>query len=578
MTFFSEHLVSFNVFAPLVFAAAVALLPSAEKAQIRAVALVGSLASAGLAVGLYLGLDNAGPEFQFEEYAAWIPSVGIGYHVGVDGLAASLILLTGFLAPIVVLSTFKAVDDGVKGFAIALLVLQSAMVGTFAAIDLALFFVFWEAMLIPMVLLIGIWGSQNRVYAAIKFFLFTFAGSAFLFVAILYLWTLSGDLSGGERTFDFARIYNGLAARPIDLEKQKLLFLAFAVAFAVKVPLFPLHTWLPDAHVEAPAAGSVILAGVLLKMGTFGFMRYAVPMFPDAAAHFRPLVASLAVVGIVYGALMCLAQRDMKRLVAYSSVSHLGFCMLGLFALSLEAVTGSVYQMLNHGVSTGALFVLVGILYERTHTRLIADYGGIARVTPAIAATFFVILLSSMGLPGTNGFIGEFLILTGTFNGPREAARAAGAVGRISPALFATIAGTGVVLGAVYLLSLYQRVMLGPLRHPEHRGMPDLTPREWTTVLPLCLAVIAMGVVPQPLLERIRPAAERYVQRATAPQGGAPPMATRLGPAAVGSASAAGGHPPVPPGVFRPALFPQRGLQRIVPLVPGTSPPAAPGP
>ncbi len=579
----SGSLLTLNVFAPLGFAALVGLLPGGEKGQLRVATLIGAIVSFLLALALYLGYDPAGPEFQYETNIAWIAGVGAGYHVGVDGLAASLILLTGFLSPIVVLSTFRSIDDRVKEFCIALLVLQSAMVGTFAAMDLALFFVFWEAMLVPMYLLIGVWGSENRVYAAVKFFIYTFVGSALMFVGILYLWYHSGS-TGGARTFDLVRVYNDLAAHPLDLGTQKLLFLAFALAFAVKVPMFPLHTWLPDAHVEAPAAGSVILAGVLLKMGVYGFMRFAVPLFPDAALSFRPLMVTLAVVGIVYGALMSLAQKDIKKLIAYSSVSHLGFCMLGLFAFTAAASTGAVYQMLNHGVSTGALFLLVGILYERTHTRLIADYGGIAKVVPGFAAVFFVITLSSIGLPGTNGFVGEFLVLSGTFLAPPSIQRAAEGVGLVKAPVAAGIAGLAVVLGAVYMLTLYQKVMLGPVRRPERRKLADLTLREWVTVVPLVIMVFVMGAMPQPFLERFRHAAETYVSRATVKP---PPVMVAGAEPSTGTATIQVPPPPKAPsppatGVFRPKTFPpdlSRHIQPAPPPSPGAVkpiPPAAP--
>jgi NADH-quinone oxidoreductase subunit M len=560
-----DSLLTLNIVAPLAFAVLVAMLSGSEKGQLRIATLIGALVSFGLALALYLGYDPAGPEFQFESNVSWIASVGANYHVGVDGLSASLILLTGFLSPIVVLSTFKSIDDRVKEFCISILVLQAAMIGTFAAMDLALFFVFWEAMLVPMYLLIGVWGSQNRVYAAVKFFIYTFAGSALMFVGILYLWYHSGGggTAGATRTFDLVKVYNDLAAHPLELEPQKLLFLAFALAFAVKVPLFPLHTWLPDAHVEAPAAGSVILAGVLLKMGVYGFMRFAVPLFPDAALAYRPQVITLAVVGIVYGALMSLAQRDIKKLIAYSSVSHLGFCVLGLFALSTAASTGAVYQMLNHGVSTGALFLLVGILYERTHTREISDYGGIAKVVPGFAAMFFIVTLSSIGLPGTNGFVGEFLILSGTFLAPSSIQHANQAVGQVKMPIAAGVAGLAVVLGAVYMLTLYQKVMLGPVKRPERRKLTDLTPREWATVLPLVAMVFVMGVAPQPFLDRFRPAVEQFVNRATQKP---PPLVMSADGANKGEAPKAVPSTP-PPSVKR--LFPQDLVKKAQPTPPG---------
>jgi len=482
------------VFLPLAGALVAAFLPAGEKGQHRGWALFVSLATFALSLALWFGFDSAAaaPEFQFEVKAPWIASAGIGYHVGLDGVALLLVMLTTALTPIVILSAFS-VQDRVKEFMIALLVLETAMIGTFAALDLVLFYVFWELILIPMYLLIGIWGSQNRLYATVKFFIYTFVASVLMLVAILY----AASHSGGS--FDYLAVRQSLQVTPA---AAQWLFLAFALAFAVKVPMFPLHTWLPDAHTEAPTAGSVILAGVLLKMGTFGFVRYAMPLFPEAALAWRPAIAVLAVVGIVYGALMCLVQQDMKRLVAYSSVSHLGFVMLGLMALTSEGVTGGVYQMLNHGVSTGALFLLVGMLYERRHTRLIGEYGGVARQVPWLATAFVVVTLSSIGLPGTNGFVGEFLILSGTWLGRMPGTQ-----------LLAAIGATGVILGAVYMLWLVERVFYGKLENEENRHLPDLSLREVFVIAPMVVFIVWMGIAPQPFLAPMRPAVDRLVAR-----------------------------------------------------------------
>jgi NADH-quinone oxidoreductase subunit M len=523
------NLLTAVVFLPLAGALALALLPRDETGQHRAVALVVSLLTFALSLGLWFRFDAAGgaPEFQFETNAAWMPSLGIGYHVGLDGVALLLVMLTTVLTPVVILSAWKAVTDRVKEFLIAILVLETAMIGTFAALDLVLFYVFWEAMLVPMYLLIGIWGSQNRLYATIKFFVYTFAASVLMLLAILYVYTKDGG------TFDYVRAREALTATPGPLSAQaaRWLFLAFAVAFAVKVPMFPLHTWLPDAHTEAPTAGSVILAGVLLKMGTFGFFRYALPLFPEAALHYRGAIAVLAVIGILYGAMMSFVQTDMKRLVAYSSVSHLGFVMLGIAALSEAALTGSVYQMLNHGISTGALFLLVGVLYERRHTRAIADYGGLAKRTPLIAATFLVVTLSSIGLPGTNGFVGEFLILAGTWRSYLGGST-----------VVAALAAVGVILGAVYMLRLVERVFLGPIRKDENRTIPDLTVREGFVLAPMIALILLMGLLPQPFLDPMKPSVDRLVQRFQAVQAragqegkaeqkvGTPPLATPAKP------------------------------------------------
>ncbi len=489
------NLLGVVTFLPLAGALLAALLPRGEARQHRALALAVTLATFLLSLLLWFGFDAgpAAPEFQFEARHPWMPGLGIGYHVGLDGVALLLVMLTTVLTPVVVLSTWRAVQDRVKEFMIALLVLETAMIGTFAALDLVLFYVFWELILIPMYLLIGIWGSQNRLYATVKFFVYTFAASVLMLVAILFVYFHDGA------TFDYV---DARAALQVTPDQARWLFLAFGLAFAVKVPMFPLHTWLPDAHTEAPTAGSVILAGVLLKMGTFGFFRYALPLFPAAALEFRPAIAVLATIGILYGALMSFVQTDMKRLVAYSSVSHLGFVMLGLAALSAEGLTGSVYQMLNHGISTGALFLLVGMLYERRHTRAVAEYGGLAKQVPLLATAFVVVTLSSIGLPGTNGFVGEFLILSGTF------------LSRLAHStVFATLAALGVVLGAVYMLTLVEKVFYGALHKAENRHLPDLSLREGLVLAPMIALIVVMGLLPAPFLAPARPAVNRLVAR-----------------------------------------------------------------
>ncbi len=483
------------LFLPLAGAAVALLIPRGEEAQHKTWALVVSCATFLVSLGLWFGFDAArgAPEFQFETNVPWIASLGIGYHLGLDGVSLLLVMLTTALGPIVILAAWNDVQDRVKEFFVALLFLETAMIGTFAALDLVLFYVFYEAILVPMYLLIGIWGSENRIYATVKFFVYTFAASVLMLVAILYVYFHDGQ------SFDYVTARNALQVSPT---AAALLFGAFALAFAVKVPMFPVHTWLPDAHTEAPTAGSVILAGVLLKMGTFGFYRYALPLFPEAALQFRTVIAALAVVGIVYGALMSMVQSDMKRLVAYSSVSHLGFVMLGMMALTAEGLTGSVYQMLNHGVSTGGLFLLVGMLKERRHTRLIADYGGIAKQVPWIATLFLVVTFSSIGLPGTNGFVGEFLILSGTW------------LSRLrSSAWFAAVAATGVILGAVYMLTLVQRVFFGKITNPENRHIPDLSLREAFVMVPIVALIIGMGVAPQPFLSPMKPSVDRLLVR-----------------------------------------------------------------
>jgi NADH-quinone oxidoreductase subunit M len=500
MSWIESHLLTLVIFLPLLGAVLIALLPRSEGAQHKGIAFLFSLLTFLISIPLWTGFRAASGRYAFEQRAEWAPALGFSYHVGLDGVALLLFLLTTFLGPLVVLSSWKYIQERVQIYCIALLLLETAMLGTLGALDLILFYVFWEAMLIPMYLLIGMWGSERRIYAAVKFFLFTFVGSVLMLLAIFWLWS-----NAGRKSFDYVDLLN---AGLVDPATQKWLFLAFAVAFAIKVPVWPLHTWLPDAHTEAPAAGSVILAGVMLKMGTFGFIRYAMPLFPQAALEWASGIAVLGVIGIVYGSLMCMAQTDMKRLIAYSSVAHLGFVMLGLAALTPEAVSGAVLQMVNHGISTGALFLLVGILYERTHTRDLSAYGGLAKVTPAIAATFLVVTLSSIGLPGTNGFVGEFLVLIGTFSSR--------VIGGAVP--LAVVAATGVILGAVYMLWMYQRVFFGPPRKAAEHGLPDLTLREWCTLLPLLLAILVIGFAPQPLLSVVREPVEAFVQRVSRAQ------------------------------------------------------------
>src|SRR2546425_7403095 len=434
------------------------LVPRRHEEALRWGGLVVSLATFAASVPLWTGFDAGDADMQFEELLRWMPGLGVGYHVGVDGISVLLVLLTTFLMPVALASAWHAIEDRTKEFVIAMLLLEVGMVGVFVSLDLFLFFVFWEAMLIPMYLVIGVWGGGNRIYAAIKFVLYTMVGSALMLVAILSLYYQHGAATG-TYTFDLLALARWVMPPG---PAQTLMFLAFALAFAIKVPLFPFHTWLPDAHVEAPTAGSVILAGVLLKMGTYGYLRFCLPLFPDASVEFAPLVFALAVIGIVYGAWVSTVQPDLKKLVAYSSVSHLGFVMLGLFTLTQQGVVGGVIQMINHGLSTGALFLMVGMIYERRHTRLIAQFGGLWKVIPAFSALFLVVTLSSVGLPGLNGFVGEFLVLLGAF--------------QVSGTL-AALAATGIIFAAVYLLWMYQRVIFGEVTHEENTRLSDLSPR-----------------------------------------------------------------------------------------------------
>jgi NADH-quinone oxidoreductase subunit M len=464
-----------------------------RNALIRWFTLIVSIAAFAVTLAMWAAFNPGSAEFQLVERHPWIPAFGIDYYIGIDGISLLLIVLTGFLTPIAVLSSWIGIEKKVKEFCIFLLLLEAAMIGVFLSLDLFLFYVFWDAMLVPMYFLIGIWGYDQRIYAAIKFMLYTMAGSVLMLVALIGLAYLH-NAATGSYSFDLLKLYTLDIAGPT----QYWFFLAFAVAFAIKVPLFPFHTWLPDAHVQAPTAGSVILAGVLLKMGTYGFVRFAFPLFPLAAAYFAPWIAVLAVIGIIYGALVAMVQPDMKKLVAYSSVSHLGFVVLGICAMNVNGLQGAVYQMLAHGVSTGGLFLIVGMLSDRRHTRLISEFGGLKAVMPRLTAAFMIITLASIGLPGLNGFVGEFLIMLGAF--------------RWNPA-FVVGAGLGVILSAVYMLWMFQRVYYGKVTHPENATLPDLLPHEWASVIPLCAIALVMGVFPTVFLKPMEPSVTRVVER-----------------------------------------------------------------
>jgi NADH-quinone oxidoreductase subunit M len=492
MPWLAHHLLSIAVFLPLAGAAAIALLRRERVPQIRWVALVTSLLTFLATLFLYFGLQADAPGMQFVEAHTWITSPAIDYHLGVDGLSALLILLTGFLTPLCVLVSWNAITLRVKEFFIFLLALETGVVGVFASLDLMLFFIFWEVMLIPMYFLIGVWGHERRVYAALKFMLYTMVGSALMLVAILYLQGVTG-------TFDVVRIVEWISRGPgLSASAERWLFLAFFVAFAIKVPLFPFHTWLPDAHVEAPTAGSVILAGVLLKMGTYGMLRFCLPLFPRASREFAPLIIVLAIIGIIYGALVAMVQPDLKKLVAYSSVAHLGFCVLGIFVLTVQGMEGAIYQMFSHGISTGALFILVGLLYERRHTRLIREFGGLATSVPVYSTFFLVVVLSSLGLPMLNGFVGEFLIIVGSYH---------------SRAAYAALAAAGVVLAAVYLLWMYQRVFYGEVTNERNKNLADCTALEKLILTTVVIVIIAMGIYPQPFLRRMDRSVEAVMAR-----------------------------------------------------------------
>ena len=496
----TDHLLSLMTFFPLVGMLVVLFLPREADRLIKSVTLIFTIII--FLISLPLGFDDAfigSSAMHYTEFANWI-SIGkyfqMNYHVGIDGISLWLVLLTTFIMPITVLSTWHAVERNTKGFMALLLLLETGMLGAFISLDLFLFYVFWELMLVPMYFLIGIWGGKNRVYAAIKFFLFTAVGSLLMLVAIIYVYYFS--IKAGvpfENGFSVAHF----SQLDIPAHLQTWLFAAFAFSFAIKVPMFPVHTWLPDAHTEAPTAGSVILAAILLKMGTYGFIRFAIPLFPVATMKFTPFLALLAVVGIIYGALVAMMQDDVKKLVAYSSVSHLGFVMLGIFAMNLQGMSGGMLQMINHGISTGALFLIVGFIYERRHTRLIADFGGLSKVMPVFATIFMIVTFSSIGLPGTNGFVGEFLILVGAFESELR--------------VFTVFATTGVILAAVYMLWMFQRVMMGKVTNPKNEKLKDLSVRELAVMLPLVLFIFWIGFYPNTFLEKMNPSIDNLINQ-----------------------------------------------------------------
>src|SRR5215210_7409165 len=480
-------ILSIICYVPLAGALLLLFLPKDRPALIRQLATGVALLDFLLSIPLWFAFDRNGDLFQFRESAPWIESIGVRYEFGIDGIALLLVLLTTLLGVLAFLSSWSAIHTREKEYYIFLLLLQTAMLGVFMAMDFFLFYVFWEVMLVPMYFLIGIWGGPRRLYASIKFFLYTLAGSVLMLLGILALYFYnSGGLLGWKGlghppSFFIPQFHDIGASIPPDL--QLWIFLGLFFSFAIKVPMFPFHTWLPDAHVEAPTAGSVILAGVLLKMGTYGFVRFSLPILPDATRRLLPWMAALSIIGIIYGALVAMAQKDMKKLVAYSSVSHLGFVMLGLFALNGPGLNGSVLQMINHGLSTGALFLLVGVIYERRHTRLISEYGGISSVMPLYATIFLIITMSSIGLPTLNGFVGEFTILVGAFH---------------RNWWWGLLAALGIVLGAAYMLWMFQRVFFGPVTNVENRDLKDLTGREILYLAPIVLLCFWIGLYPRP--------------------------------------------------------------------------------
>jgi NADH-quinone oxidoreductase subunit M len=488
-----SHYLSLILFTPLAGALFLLFIPKQNEDAIRWIANAVALAGFAISVPLWFWYNPQNADFQFIERASWIPSVGAEYFLGVDGFSTLLILLTTLFGFIAVLSSWNAITERVKEYYIILLLLQTGMLGAFMSLDFLLFFLFWEVMLVPMYFLIGIWGSANRLYSAIKFFLYTLVGSVVMLLGILALYFYAHSVTG-VYSFDVTALHK--MNIPYDL--QWWVFLAFFLGFAIKVPMFPFHTWLPDAHTDAPTAGSVILAAVLLKMGTYGFIRFSLPILPEASRHFVPMMVTLAIIGIVYGALVALAQKDWKRLVAYSSVSHMALVMLGMFALNPVGLTGSIFQQLNHGVSTGGLFLLVGVVYERRHTREISEYGGLSKVMPVYAAVFLLMTMSSIGLPTLNGFIGEFLILQGVF---------------VANKIWAAFAGSGVVLGAAYMLYLYQRTMFGKIENPKNEKLQDMSLREFATFVPLIILAVWMGLYPSPFLRRLDTSVQHVIAR-----------------------------------------------------------------
>jgi len=489
LSLITDHILTWVTFVPLIGAALLWTVVRNDT-QAKFLALAVALVDFVLSLHLWFHFDNASGVDQFVERAAWLFNGQISYHLGLDGISLVLIMLTTFLGPLVILSCWRAITDRVPNFLGFVLFLQSAMLGTFLARDMLLFFVFWEAMLVPMYFIIGIWGGSERIYAAMKFFIFTMVGSVFMLVGIMYLYQQAGSME-----------LSAFLSLHLARETQLWLFGAFFLAFAIKVPLFPLHTWLPDAHVQAPTAGSVILAGVMLKLGTYGMLRFAMPLFPEAVIHFAPVINLLAVIGIIYGALVAMVQPDLKKLVAYSSVSHLGFVVLGLFSLSPMGVAGGIFQMLAHGLSTGALFLLVGMIYERRHTREISEFGGLAHQMPVFATFFMVATLGSIGLPGLAGFIGEFMVLFGAFSSGLVA----------HSRLMAVLAATGVVLGAIYMLWMYQRVFFGKLKNEKNQNLADLNWREVLVLIPLVVFMFWLGVQPGLMLDKLEPSLERVL-------------------------------------------------------------------
>lgn len=491
------------LFLPLLFAFILAVWP--QKSTLKEMALGFSLIELLASLFLFKYFDHSSAALQLVEKISWIPEFGINYFIGIDGISFMLVILTTVLMPIMILGSWKSIEHRVKGFLVSLFILQTAMLGSFLALDAILFYVFWELSLVPMYFIVGIWGGSRRIYATMKFFIYTMAGSVLMLLAIIFMMRLTPAVTGGSISaslLDFYKLEIPFVSGEF-FTPQTLLFFAFALAFAIKVPLFPLHTWLPDAHVEAPTPGSVVLAGVMLKMGTYCYLRWVIPLFPDAAAHYAWLFIALGVIGIIYGALVAMIQPDIKKLVAYSSVSHMGYVIVGLFVMNTYGLNGGLYQMLNHGVSTGGLFLLIGMIYERTHTREMAKYGGLASAVPLYTIAFIIVTMSSIAVPLTNGFIGEFLILMGTYH--------------YSP-VAAGFAVSGVVLGAAYMLWMVKKVFFGPAgeivqasEHDKDHALHDLSVREMVVIAPIIILIVYMGLFPNTIMDYSKKSVEHLI-------------------------------------------------------------------
>jgi NADH-quinone oxidoreductase subunit M len=493
-----SSILSIAIFLPLILSIPVIFFKRDSEKLIKTYALIISIIPFAISVYLFFLFDPANSDYQFVEKFQWITAINTYYFLGIDGISLLLIMMSAFIFPLSIIASWNSIKIRQKEFYFLVLVLDAALIGVFASLDLILFYIFWELILIPMYFIIGIWGADDRIYATVKFFLYTMFGSLLMLIGIIWLGFLCMPILG-EFSTDLTRLTTVAFMLPVD--QQIYLFILFTLSFLIKVPLFPFHTWLPDAHVQAPTAGSVVLAAVLLKMGTYGLIRFSLPLFPAAFIELTPYIATLAVIGIIYGALLSIVQKDVKKLVAYSSVSHLGFIVLGTFAITVESMQGSVIQMINHGLSTGALFIIVGIIYERRHTKLISEFGGLMKVMPVFAIISMIVVFSSIGLPGLNGFVGEFLILLGSFNSVN-----------LGTNIYAIISTTAVILAAVYLLWMFQRVMLGPIEKPENKDLPDLNKKELISLIPIVIFIIWIGVQPNTFLSKSASSVKKVVR------------------------------------------------------------------